>query len=131
MTASAISTAQAPPTFKACSNCDQHWISIETFMQDPGIQLVGYMPTFDDLLKGLFLFNHACGTTLACTVGQFEHLYDGPIYETNRYGGEECPGYCLNKTEFSPCPQQCSCAFVRETLQIINRWPKSGAFNAA
>ncbi len=125
MTASAISTAHAPSTFKDCSNCDEQWKTIDAFMQDPGIQLVGYMPTFDDLLRGLFLFNHACGTTLACTVDQFEHLYNGPVYETNRHGGQECPGYCLNKTEFSPCPQQCSCAYVRETLQIISRWPKT------
>jgi hypothetical protein len=127
MTASARPTAQPLPTFKACSNCDQQWNSIEIFMQDPGIRLVGYMPTFDDLLRGLFLFNHVCGTTLACTVGQFEHLYDGPIYEINRHGDQECPGYCLNQSELSACPQQCSCAFVRETLQIINHWPKAGA----
>lgn len=97
-------------------------------MQDPTIALVGYMPTFDDLVNGLILFNHSCGTTLACRVGQFEYLYDGPVYQDNKRGGTECPGYCQNETEFSPCPTECSCAFVRDTLHTIRQWPKVKRF---
>jgi hypothetical protein len=47
------------------------WERRDDFMQDPDIELTGYMPTFDDLLTGLFLFNHRCGTTLACPVDMF------------------------------------------------------------
>jgi hypothetical protein len=100
---------------------------MDAFIQDPTIELVGYMPTFDDLVLGLFLFNHGCGTTLACEVSVFHHLYDGPVYQVKKTGGPECPGYCLSETDFSPCPVKCSCAFVRETLQIIKQWPKSDA----
>lgn len=125
MTARATSTASAPPTFKTCSNCEARWHSFDAFMQDPAVELVGYMPTFDDPVNGLFLFNHHCGTTLACLVGQFTHLYDGPIYRENKRGNAECPGYCQNQTEFSPCPNQCSCAFVRDTLHTIRKWPKA------
>ena len=125
MTAFTASAASKSADFKACSNCDTRWTSMDDFMQDPAIELVGYMPTFDDLINGLFLFNHGCGTTLACAVGQFEHLYDGPIYTTNKHGDADCPGHCQNRTDFSPCPQECCCAFVRETLQTITAWPKA------
>ena len=118
----------ATPTFKTCNNCQVCWPSLDIFMQDPSIELVGYMPTFDDLVSGLFLFNHDCGTTLACRVGQFEHLHNGPIFRKNRHGGDEYPGYCQNKSDFSPCPTHCSCAYVRDTLQIIQQWPKLKAF---
>lgn len=124
MTSSAITTAHVSPIFKSCTNCVTRWKSIDAFIQDPSIELVGYMPTFDDLVSGLFLFNHNCGTTLALKVGQFEHLYEGPVYRENKHGGSECPGYCQNKTDFSPCPEKCSCAFVRDTMQAIKRWPK-------
>jgi len=124
MTESATSLSQPRPEFQICNNCQTEWETVNAFMRDPAIELVGYMPTFDDLNDGLILFNHHCGTTLACVVGQFEHLYDGPIYENNRHGHDDCPGYCLNKTELSPCPQECSCAFVRDVLQIVARWPK-------
>lgn len=112
-------------TFKSCSNCQMHWHCMDDFIEDPKVQLVGYMPTFDDLLNGLFLFNHHCGTTLACQVALFEHLYDGPIYQVKKNGQSECPGYCQNKTEFSACPVRCNCAYVRETLRILRQWPKS------
>lgn len=124
MTLSALPTTHVATTFKTCTNCQDQWVSLGAFIQDPAIELVGYMPTFDDLAQGLFLFNHGCGTTLACQVGLFEHLYDGPVYEIRKTGEAECPGYCQSKTDFSPCPTKCSCAFVRETLQIIKQWPK-------
>lgn len=125
MTTSALPTAHDAATFKTCTNCQEHWDDLDAFIQDPTIELVGYMPTFDDLVLGLFLFNHGCGTTLACEVSLFEHLYDGPVYKIKKTGEPECPGYCLSETDFSPCPVKCSCAFVRETLQIIKQWPKT------
>lgn len=128
MTASATASASLRPEFQNCNNCQTRWETVYAFMRDPTVELVGYMPTFDELTNGLLLFNHRCGTTLACVVGQFEHLYDGPRYESNRHGNDDCPGYCLNKTDFTPCPQKCSCAFVRELLQIVARWPKVRPF---
>ncbi len=124
MTASADATVRNT-AFKTCSNCQQHWHDLDAFIEDPRIDLVGYMPTFDALPNGLFLFNHACGTTLACRAGLFEHLYDGPVYTVNRRGSDECPGHCQNRSDLVPCPVQCNCAYVRETLQIIRHWPKS------
>jgi hypothetical protein len=54
MNQSAISSAHVDPTFKTCSNCEKSWERLEDFIQDPAIELTGYMPTFDDLLTGLF-----------------------------------------------------------------------------
>ena len=125
MTISTATIAHVPSVFKVCSNCDTRWHSITDFIHDPTLDLVGYMPTFDELTSGLFLFNHRCGTTLACTVGQFAHLYDGPVFEPNRRGDADCPGHCLNKTDLAPCPEQCCCAFVREIMQVIAQLPKS------
>lgn len=112
-------------TFKSCRNCQARWESLEAFMEDPKIEVVGYMPTFDDLLGGLFLFNHHCGTTLACRVGIFNHLYNGPVFQHRKTGQPDCPGYCLDRTELAPCSAECHCAYVRETLQVIKQWPKS------
>jgi len=127
MILSTMPATQVASTFKSCNNCQEQWRSLDAFIKDPTIELVGYMPTFDDLTQGLFLFSHGCGTTLACQVGLFEHLYDGPVYQIRKTGEPECPGYCQSKTDLSPCPMTCSCAFVRETLQIIRQWPKADA----
>ena len=124
MTPSAFPAAHVATTFKTCTNCQEQWGSLDAFIQDPTIELVGYMPTFDDLGLGLILFNHDCGTTLACQAALFEHLYDGPVYEMRKTVEPECPGHCLSETDLSSCSIKCSCAFVRETLQIIKQWPK-------
>jgi hypothetical protein len=124
MNQSAISSAHVDPTFKTCSNCEKSWERLEEFIQDPAIELTGYMPTFDDLLTGLFLFNHGCGTTLACPVALFNHLLRRAGLSDPENGWAGMPGPCLNKTDFTPCPAKCNCAFVRETLLILKRWPK-------
>ena len=111
------------PLFKQCTACGHPWRSRESFLWDPDVKLVGYQPRFEALKTGLFLFNHRCGTTIAIQAGEFEDLYHGPIFENRATGTEECPGYCLIKDELRPCPAQCECAFVREIIQIIKRYP--------
>jgi len=84
--------------------------------------LLGYQLHFLDRKLGLFYFNHQkdqCGTTCAMSVSEFLDLYDGPIYQENKMGDEDCPLYCLRRTDLRSCQQQCECAFVRDVIQII------------
>lgn len=107
-------------SFKQCTCCDHGWKARADFLADPGIEFIGYQVSFDDLLLGLFLFNHTCGTTIAIPVNKFRDLYDGPVYQTRKTGTEECPGYCLRQNELKACPAQCECAWIRELIQIIS-----------
>jgi len=36
---------------------------------------------------------------MAVPAGQFQNLYNGPMFEQRLTGGEDCPGYCLRKDE--------------------------------
>jgi hypothetical protein len=76
------------------------------------------------LTDGLFLFNHACRTTLACRVAQFQDLYSGPIHRERKTGSPECLGLCRSRGELGTCPTHCECAYVREILAIVQAWPK-------
>jgi len=100
-------------------NCGKTWPDRDSFLDDPGILLIGYQVNFKYLKLGRFLFNHSCGTTLALTADLFVDLYGGPVFSVRATGSDACPGYCLRKTSLSPCPAQCECAFIREILQII------------
>lgn len=111
--------------YRKCPHCGYIWPSQAMFLADPSLILAGYQVRFDDLGAGLFLFNHACGTTMAITSDDFRHLYNGPIYPERRTGTEACPRYCLNKEELRPCGADCECAYVREVLQLIKGWKKS------
>ncbi len=119
--------SQPPVPFKICSCCGHSWPLRDTFLSDPFIELIGYKAHFEQLELGMFLFNHTlstCGTTLTIEAGTFKDLYHGPIYSTPLTSSEQCPEYCLNHYELRPCPAQCSCAYIREILQIIKRLPK-------
>lgn len=116
--------------FKKCSACGQEWDTREVFLSDPQVTTIGYQVSFMSLQAGCFLFNHAradCRTTLSVPAGAFFDLYEGAIYEERKAGSSECPGYCLNRDDLRACPVRCECAFVRELLQTIIKWPKSVA----
>ncbi len=110
--------------FKKCSKCGFIWPEKESFLSDPDLRMIGYQAYFDELMAGLFLFNHKCGTSLAIKADAFQDLYDGPIYTNRLLGTKKCEGYCLNKNDLRPCPEQCECAYVREIVQVISNWPK-------
>lgn len=112
------------PIFKKCSKCGFVWPTRESFLEDRDLWLIGYQVDFEDLVAGLFLFNHSCFTTLAVEAGKFQDLYDGPIFAERLTGTEECQQFCFRRYELRPCPSKCEYAFVREILQIIKNWPK-------
>lgn len=115
-------------SYRECNSCGKEWVTREAFLSDPEVELIGYQSTFRALAAGLFLFNHLaedCQTTLAVPAGEFFDLYEGPLFEGRLAGSKECPAYCLNHSELSRCPARCECAFVREVLQIVQKWPKA------
>jgi len=107
--------------FKKCHKCNFKWKDRNEFIDDKRTNIIGYQAHFEHLEAGLFLFNHDCGTTLALEVHHFKDLYNGEIFQENKRGSEECPGYCLRTSELRPCPAKCECAFVREIIQIIKQ----------
>jgi hypothetical protein len=111
--------------FKQCTKCGFAWPARASFLGDPGLRLIGYQTNFDELMAGLFLFNHICGTTFSVQAGDFQDLCSGPIFTERLNGTEKCEGYCLHKDDLRPCPAKCECAYVREIVQSILKWPKS------
>ena len=112
--------------FSECQSCHEIWRNYHDFLSDPLITLKGYQVSFKNLRAGQFIFNHSCGASMSVPVGSFVHLYDGPIYEERATGSDKCPEYCLRPEELCSCPVECECAYVREVLQIVRRWPKPG-----
>ena len=113
--------------FKKCTSCGYQWKTRNDFLQDSALDLIGYQVNFDNLNLGLFLFNHLeCGTTLGLAAALFRDLYDGPVYGQRHTLTEKCPEYCLRERQLDPCPAECECAYVREIIQLVRRWPKTG-----
>jgi hypothetical protein len=57
-------------------------------------------------------------------VADFADLQAGPIFREKKKGTGECPGYCLHECNLSRCPAKCECAWVRDVLHRLSRWPK-------
>lgn len=105
--------------FKQCKICLSRWASREDFISDPDVVLIGYQANFVEVEKGVFLFNHSCGGTMSISVLNFAVLYNGPIYRERKTGTESCPGYCLHRNVFKPCPAKCECAYVLKILELL------------
>lgn len=110
--------------FKRCPNCGFTWDTRDSFLNDSNLDIIGYQANFIELTTGLFYFNHSCEGTLALQAYLFGDLYEGPIFKSCLTGSEACPKYCLHREELQPCPAECECAYVRETIQLIKAWPK-------
>ena len=113
--------------FKHCATCQFDWPSRDFFLADPAVTLIGYMPHFENLKLGLFLFNHvspSCGTTLAVSAGAFTDIYQGEGFTEDLYGSPGCLGLCDRWLDTSRCTQKCECAFIREVMQVVKQWPK-------
>ena len=115
---------QRSRSFKKCSKCGFVWPERASFLSDPCLRMIGYQANFNDLMTGLFLFTHICGTTFSVPAGDFRDLYDGPVFTGRLNGTKECAGHCLRKDDLRPCPAKCECEYVREILQSILNWPK-------
>ncbi|MEN8200597.1 MAG: hypothetical protein ABFR63_11055 [Thermodesulfobacteriota bacterium] len=111
--------------FRKCTNCHTKWKSVDDFLEDPNIAILGYQSNFGDLECGILLFNHlSCENTLGFEVRQFSHLQEGPVFTENKTGKDGCPGYCLVMTKLNPCKNNCECRWVRDVLQKIKEWQK-------
>jgi len=110
--------------FKKCPMCEAIWPTRESFLEDRDLTIVGYQVHVEQLVAGLFLFNHCCMTTLAVEAGKFQDLYDGPIFEERLAGTPECREFCFRKYDLRPCPAKCEFAYVREIIQIVKNCPK-------
>ncbi|MCF8069698.1 MAG: hypothetical protein K9L30_14055 [Desulfobacterales bacterium] len=110
---------------KKCPVCSFRWADREQFLSDPDIESIGYQFHFKNLQHGYFLFNHSCKGTLALPVSIFTDLYEGPVFSEKLTGSDECLNLCFDQFNVDPCPAKCECAFVREIIQIIKKWPKN------
>ncbi len=110
--------------FKRCPKCFFKWPQRFDFLSDPSLEVLGYQVNFGNLTAGIFLFNHDCFGTLAVPAGAFKDLCHGPIFKERATGSRECPGNCLREDDLAPCPTRCECAYVREILQVVKKWPK-------
>lgn len=111
--------------FKKCS-CGSEWQTIDEFISDKDLVLLGYQVNFKKLELGILLFDHKkCGSTIGVKAYEFRKLHRGPIFKARLTGEDTCPGYCLHSEELAPCPNPCECSWVRDIIQIINM-KKSG-----
>lgn len=111
--------------FKECYKCGHQWATREEFLRDPEAKILGYQVFFDDLKKGMLLFNHSCGTTTAVHVRQFLDLLDTPFQSGRHPDGRDCPGQCQTRNIMNPCSPDCRCAFISRLMAVIEAYKKT------
>jgi hypothetical protein len=111
--------------FRVCPCCGREWQTLEDFLVDSAVILIGYQAHCKNTVEGFFLFNHeiaGCGTTMAMKVSLFRCLYGGPVYSADLYLTDLCERHCNDPEDIEPCSRECGRAYVREVIQeIVNR----------
>jgi hypothetical protein len=116
--------------FKTCPSCKSEWETREEFLSDDCLKLNGYQIDVRSLDHGLLLFTHlrdGCFSTMSIYVREFNSVYSGERYSENKAQSAECPRYCFNEKKLDRCEAKCECAFVREIIQHVNKYPKDSA----
>ncbi|MBW2527864.1 MAG: hypothetical protein JRI23_27025 [Deltaproteobacteria bacterium] len=115
------------PSFKTCSSCGHRWPTRQSFLDDPEIVMIGYQSFMPDPELGMFMFNHACGTTLTLQAIQLADLVDGPIYGSRWARPPQEPESCLADQVDHPCPTSCECHYVERVSKSVRRPPSDPA----
>jgi hypothetical protein len=113
--------------FQECLQCGSKWSARDEFLADTRVEIIGYQVDFDDLSAGTFLFSHSCGAALSLSVRYFNGLYEGTIFTGRITGSHDCPEYCLYPDQLDKCSARCECAYVRNIIDIIKKWPKKAS----
>jgi len=111
-------------SFKICPNCAHTWHTIDGFLKDPSICLVGFQASFKEIESGYYLFNHIsrdnhCGTTLAVNVEDFLSLHKGTIFTDLKFESQMCELHCTRVDDLDQCPAECKNAMAREIMQAF------------
>nr|MBF0220734.1 hypothetical protein [Desulfobulbaceae bacterium] len=76
-----------PSGFKHCTLCTKSWPYRKDLLEDDGIRIIGYQPSFKNFAKGYIFFLCSCETTLGLRIRDFDDLYDGPRYKDTACSG--------------------------------------------
>ncbi len=118
------STLHMTETIK-CPLCSHSWDSLELFLGDRDVALLGYQVHFREDTTGFFLFNHlTCRTTLGVKAKKFLSLSEVPIQGECHRHEDRCPEYCLRTSLSQNPPPLCDCTFVKSIVDVIQGWPK-------
>jgi len=115
--------------FKTCTTCSTSWNTLDAFLADPQVELIGYQANMAALEEGMFCFIHqseTCGTTMAIPVKMFKTLSDLPVLAPSAISRPtDCMKLCLNEHELGECPEKCNCNWVRNIMQTIRSRKKT------
>jgi hypothetical protein len=105
-------------SFRTCSLCQREWPTRVDFELDPELPVLGIVVHFGDPYRGLVLFNHRCGTTIAIAVADFRDELP-PLAGELHTGQEGCPGHCLRFADLEACDQPCRNAPLRRFVHSL------------
>ncbi len=110
--------------FKICSKCNTHWNSLNDFMKDSKLIVIGYQAVLSNPIKGMFLFNHCtsgCNTTIAIPLVLFAPLIKQKIPEGEFQRLPDCKGLCLDPNNVQNCESSfCLGQITRDLLKKFN-----------
>jgi hypothetical protein len=109
--------------FQTCGSCRHAWPTLDSFILDPGVRLVGLFFHETVLEMSLLVFEHECGTSVSVPARRFRHLLPAAESDAPQVT-VECQGHCRRMEDFGGCNEPCSNARDRDLMRLILRMKK-------
>jgi len=119
-----MTVATSTVRFQSCGACKHTWPTLESFVLDPDVRLLGLQAVITNPDFNVMVFEHICGSSVSILTPRLRHLLPEPEPgdpNVRLMGTEECRGHCRLLEDLEACDAPCSNARDRELILLIRR----------
>lgn len=125
-----MAEANAVLPFQFCGSCRRTWTSLDAFVCDPAVRLLGLQALVTKPEFNLLVFEHRCGSSISILARRLRHLLPEPEVEPPpelMFGTEPCPGHCRRLSDLEACDNPCANARDRRLTLLIVKMKREPA----
>ena len=113
--------------FQVCGSCKQAWTSLDGFVLDSSVRLLGlqFEATHPDV--NLLVFEHSCGSSISILSRRLYSLLPEPEPgdpRTTLRGTAQCRGHCRRLGDLAACDAPCINARDRNLILLVQEMRK-------
>ena len=108
--------------FTHCTSCGAGWSTVEDFVTDPSIELIGCQASLLSPDRSVYIFahhGHECDDTIEVHAGALKEFAFNLDLSARAAGGPTCNHACFASGDLAPCAVNCYMRWVRDLIPML------------